>query len=119
LDEELPIRQICKDAFLGPLNSLLTDAPAKELQFLMLEGRAGTGRELSVSWLSRWCNTRGLRFVSVRLNKVDATVNYRAVAKIFRLLIREENYDDIERQTFVVNQLLRNMYPKVCITFAL
>jgi class 3 adenylate cyclase len=117
LDEELPIRQICKDAFMGPLNSLLTDAPAKELQFLMLEGRAGTGRELSVSWLSRWCNTRELRVVSVRLNKADATVNYRAVAKIFRLLIREENYDDIERQTFVVNQLLRNMYPKVCIIF--
>eukprot|EP00596_Hydrurales_sp_CCMP1899_P000490 CAMPEP_0119052624 /NCGR_PEP_ID=MMETSP1177-20130426/73860_1 /TAXON_ID=2985 /ORGANISM="Ochromonas sp, Strain CCMP1899" /LENGTH=531 /DNA_ID=CAMNT_0007032261 /DNA_START=284 /DNA_END=1876 /DNA_ORIENTATION=+ len=50
LDEELPIRQICKDAFMGPLNSLLTDGPARELQFLMLEGRAGTGRKLSVQW---------------------------------------------------------------------
>lgn len=42
----------------------------------------------------------------------DAGIEHRAFAKIFRLLIREENFDDINRQTFVVNTLLREMYPK-------
>lgn len=112
LDEELPIRQICKDAFMGPLNSLLSDVPAKDVQFLVLEGRLGTGREGSVSWLHRWCNTRGLRHVSVRLKKADSTVDHRAVAKIFRHMIREENFDDKERQAFVVNKLLKQMYSK-------
>jgi class 3 adenylate cyclase len=112
LDEELPIRQICKDAFMGPLTSLLSDAPAKDIQFLVLEGRLGTGREGSVSWLHRWCNTRNLRLVSVRLTKADSIVDYRAVAKIFRNMMGEENFDDIDRQSFVVNSLLKQMYPK-------
>jgi class 3 adenylate cyclase len=112
LDEELPIRQICKDAFMGPLTSLLSDAPAKEIQFLVLEGRLGTGREGSVSWLHRWCNTRNLRLVSVRLTKANSIEDYRAVAKIFRNMMGEENFDDIDRQSFVVNSLLKQMYPK-------
>lgn len=112
LDEELPIRQICKDAFMGPLTGLLSDAPAKDIQFLVLEGRLGTGREGSVSWLHRWCNTRNLRLVSVRLTKADSTVDYRAAAKIFRNMMGEENFDDIDRQSFVVNSLLKQMYPK-------
>ena len=112
LDEELPIRQICKDAFMGPLNYLLSDAIPRDIQFLVLEGRLGTGREASVSWMSRYCNTRGLRVVTVRLKKTDAIVDYSTVFKIFRQLIREENFDDIERQTFVINNYLKGMYPK-------
>ena len=112
LGEELPIRQICKDAFTGPLNSLLSDSPAKDVQFLVLEGRMGTGREASIRWLRRRCNTKELRMVSVRLKKADSAIDYRGVAKIFRHIIGEENFDDIERQTFVVNQLLRQMYPR-------
>ena len=42
----------------------------------------------------------------------DASKEYKALAKIFRHLIREENFDDIDRQTFVINTLLRQMYPK-------
>ena len=112
LDEDLPIRQICKDAYMGPLNYLLSDSSVKDIQILVLEGRIGTGRQASVTWMNRWCNTRGLRLVSVRLKKADASVDYSAVAKIFRQLIREENFDDMERQTFVINNYLKEMYPK-------
>jgi class 3 adenylate cyclase len=112
LGEELPIRQICRDAFTGPLNTLLSDSPAKEINFLILEGRTGTGREASIRWLRRRCNAKRLRMVSVRLKKADSSIDYRGLAKIFRHIIGEENFDDSERQTFVVNQLLRQMYPR-------
>ena len=112
LGEELPIRQSCRDAFTGPLNTLLSDSPAKEINFLVIEGRMGTGREASIRWLRRRCNTKELRMVSVRLKKADSAIDYRGVAKIFRHVIGEENFDDKERQTFVVNQLLRQMYPR-------
>jgi Adenylate and Guanylate cyclase catalytic domain len=112
IDEELPIRQICRDAFAGPLLYLTSDTPLKHVQFLVLEGRLGTGREEAALWLKRHCNTKHLRIIPVNLSKADATVSYKALAKIFRLLIREENFDDIGRQTFVVNTLLRQMYPK-------
>jgi hypothetical protein len=50
--------------------------------------------------------------VSVRLTKADSIADYRAVAKIFRNMMGEENFDDIDRQSFVVNSLLKQMYPK-------
>ena len=112
IDEELPIRQICRDAFAGPLLYLTSDAPLKNVQFLVLEGRLGTGREEAALWLKRHCNSKHLRIIPVTLSKADATISYKALAKIFRLLIREENFDDIGRQTFVVNTLLRQMFPK-------
>ena len=43
---------------------------------------------------------------------VDALTPHKALAKIFRLFIREENFDDPDRQTFVINNLLKLMYPK-------
>ena len=42
----------------------------------------------------------------------DALTPHKALAKIFRLFIREENFDDPDRQTFVINNLLKLMYPK-------
>jgi hypothetical protein len=38
-------------------------------QFLILEGRLGTGREEAALWLKRYCNMKGLRVLSVRLSK--------------------------------------------------
>ena len=32
IDEELPIRQICKDAFMGPLNNLPSSSGTNQLQ---------------------------------------------------------------------------------------
>ena len=32
IDEELPIRQICKDAFMGPLNNLTSSSGTNQLQ---------------------------------------------------------------------------------------
>jgi hypothetical protein len=32
IDEDLPIRQICKDAFLGPLNTLSSTSTVSNLQ---------------------------------------------------------------------------------------
>lgn len=43
---------------------------------------------------------------------VDALTPHKALAKIFRLFIREENFDDPDRQLFVINNLLKLMYPK-------
>ena len=43
---------------------------------------------------------------------LDASAEYKALSKIFRHLIREENFDDLDRQTFVINTLLRQMFPK-------
>jgi len=111
IEEELPIRSMCKSSFLEPLRALFDPVPGS-LQFLLLEGRPGTGREEAALWLKRLCNTRGLRVISVRLTKADASIEYKALSKIFRHLIREENFDALDRQTFVINTLLKEMYPR-------
>ena len=39
------------------------------IQFLILEGRLGTGRDEATIWLKRYCNAKRLRIISVRLSK--------------------------------------------------
>jgi hypothetical protein len=41
----------------------------------------------------------------------DRSVEYSALARLFRLLVREENFDDATRQKLVVETLLRETYP--------
>ena len=123
-DDAAGVRQVCKDAFMGPLKQLERDRSGSECsweqaksisdektQFLVMEGEAGTGREEAVQWLKGYCQTKKIRFVSVRLAKTDNTWKFRAFAKLFRHIMGDDIFDDNQRQEEAVNALLMRAYP--------
>ena len=106
--DDLSVRAACRDAFHAPLRALLArDAPStpttaaaaaavpsshatastltaseERLQFLVIEGRAGTGREEAVQWLRSYCCGHSMRCVTVRLGRTDSAWRFRALAKV-------------------------------------
>ena len=84
---------------------------AKEMGLVVIEGEMGCGKEEAVRWLKRSCANRALRVVGVKLGVEDRPVEYSALARLFRLLVREENFDHATRQKLVVETLLREVYP--------
>lgn len=84
--------------------------PVLKPKLLFLSGPLGSGRQDSMHWLLNQAMTEGHATLDVRLAKADLHVNYRAAAKFFKAFIREENFNDIARQTFVINQLLQELY---------
>jgi hypothetical protein len=84
---------------------------SSHIHFVIIEGKMGTGRGEAAVWTRYKAETMDLQCTSVALQKADAMYDYRGAQKIFRALIKEENYDDLERQSFVVNELLMDMHP--------
>ena len=78
---------------------------------VVLEGETGSGKEESMLWLKRCCGNRALRMVSMNIFAEERAADYSTIARLFRLLIREENFDDPVRQKLVVETLLRETYP--------
>jgi hypothetical protein len=54
----------------------------------------GTGREEATKWLKAFSSNRDIRLVSIRLTRVDASIEYRAMAKLFRQLVGEKQFDN-------------------------
>ena len=78
---------------------------------VVIEGETGSGKEEAMIWLKRSCANRALRVVSMNMFAEDRAADYSTMARLFRLLIREENFDDPVRQKLVVETLLRETYP--------
>ena len=78
---------------------------------VVIEGEMGSGKEEATVWLKRACGNRALRVVSMGMLVEDRAADYSAVARLFRLLVREEFFDDPVRQKLVVETLLRETYP--------
>ena len=78
---------------------------------VVVEGEMGSGKEEAMVWLKRSCANRALRVVSMNMFAEDRAADYSSIARLFRLLIREENFDDPVRQKLVVETLLRETYP--------
>lgn len=124
---QIPIRAACKVAFEAILTRLhhsssLTSSSLRTtiestfqksyvgMQFLILEGAAGSGRGQAISWLKIRADSLDVRTVSIVLIKTDATRDFLAMQKLFRSFIGEENFDDMKRQTFVINRLLDEIF---------
>ena len=56
---------------------------------VVIEGEVGSGKEEAMVWLKRACANRALRVVSMGMLVEDRAADYSAVARLFRLLIRE------------------------------
>lgn len=78
---------------------------------VVIEGETGSGKEEAMVWLKRSCANRALRVVSLDVFVEDRGADYSTLARLFRLLIREENFDNPVRQKLVVETLLRDTYP--------
>ena len=78
---------------------------------VILEGEMGCGKEETITWLKRVCANRSLRVIAMKPSVEDRAGEYSTIARLFRLLIREENFDDPVRQKLVVETLLRETYP--------
>ena len=122
-DVAASVRQVCKDAFMGPLKHLERDRSGSECsweaksstdertQFLVMEGEAGTGREEAVQWLKGYCHAKKIRFVSIRSAKTDNTWKFRAFAKLFRHIMGDDVFDNSKKQAKAVDALLMRAYP--------
>ncbi len=129
--DTFPIRSACKDAFVGLLKYLKTTEdpnrsnhhhlfPTREnyvakpdhMSFIVIEGPAGTGRGQALAWLKHNADNNEVRAIAIALSKMDAVIDYSALTKLFRLFLRDENFDNEARQTNMINQLLVDIYPK-------
>ena len=85
--------------------------PLCTMGLVVIEGEIGSGKEEAMIWVKRSCANRALVVVSMHMFVEDRAADYSTVARLFRLLIREENFDDPVRQKLVVENLLRETYP--------
>eukprot|EP01038_Epipyxis_sp_PR26KG_P014011 gene14011-18792_t len=80
------------------------------LKLVLVEGKAGSGKSTAVKWLIQQARLSNIRTVSLRIDSNDSYVNYKVIQKLFRLLIKEENYDNLMRQKLIITHILESLY---------
>ena len=71
----------------------------------------GCGKEETITWLKRVCANRSLPVIALKPSVEDRAGEYSTVARLFRLLIREENFDDPVRQVNNATKLISPTKP--------
>ena len=105
----LSIRPVCKGPLLRGLERISGKEPVK-LKCILLEGQSGTGNVPVADWLKLTGPKMGLRVVCLLMTPEDTSCSYCVITRLFRLLIRESIFDDLESQSVAVKQILRNVY---------
>ena len=105
----LSIRPVCKGPLVRGLERISGKEPVK-LKCILLEGESGTGNVSVADWLKMTGPKMGLRVVRVLLSPEDTSCSYCVIARLFRLLVRESIFDDIDSRTVAVKQILRSVY---------
>lgn len=80
------------------------------LRAILVEAPTGAGCFTSLIWLKNLAESKDIRAPLIKIHKSDAVLEFSVIRKLFRQLIKEENFDDVRRQGFVINQLLKDIY---------
>ena len=108
--DALTIRSVCKIPLMEGLERISKSKEPVNLRFVMIEGKPGTGKIEVVDWLKATGPKMDIRVISVRMTGKDISRHYSMIAQLFRLLVREDIFDQPERQKVVVRHILREVY---------
>ena len=107
--DALTIRSSCKEPLLEGMQRIATKIPVT-LKFIIIEGKMGAGKFEVVEWLKQTGQKMDIRTVHIVTSVKDRVRDYRMVTQLFRLLIGEELFDNVESQNVVVRHILREVY---------
>ena len=115
-DEVRAVPKSCKAAILHVLKRANSGRTShhrvrSKVGLVVIEGEAGCGKAEAILYLKRSCANRAMRVVAVKPTVENRAASYSTLAKLFRQMIRDENFDDPVRQKLVVETLLRETYP--------
>ena len=80
------------------------------LKNILVEGRMGsTNNDLS-DWLKTTGERLEIRILTLQMIPKNSSKDYYVVTQLFRLLVREENFDVPYRQKFIVKNILMDLY---------
>lgn len=118
------IRSICKKPLLENLIAISTTKEKVPLKFVLIEGKMGTGTDDVGHWLKEVAPSRNIKIIFFTATCRDSTSDYSVAAQLFRLLVDEMEFDDLESQKVVVRRILKAVYKedketaeKVCTRF--
>jgi hypothetical protein len=100
---------VCKGPLARGLERISGKEPVK-LKCILLEGESGTGNVSVADWLKETGPKMGLRVVHLLLSPEDSSRTYCVITRLFRLLVRESIFDDVDSQSVAVKQILRSVY---------
>lgn len=81
-----------------------------KLQYIMLEGKPGTGKGTAAKWFHKESSKCDLRVIHIELEQRDAFINYKLISKLFLQFIGLEIFANIKHQKLVVSHLLDEIY---------
>eukprot|EP01034_Spumella_vulgaris_P027574 gene27574-34317_t len=81
-----------------------------EIKFILIEGNHGTGKIKTVKWFRQVAKDKDIRTVLLRFDKKECMEEYSGIAKLFRLLVSEDVFDNPERQAVYVKHILKEIY---------
>ena len=107
--DALTIRPACKEPLLDNMIRISSNVPVS-LKFIIMEGKIGAGKFEVVEWLKQTCPKMNIRIVSLVMTSKDRSIDYKMVTQLFRLLVGEEIFDNIDSQNVAVRHILREVY---------
>jgi class 3 adenylate cyclase len=120
--EDYEIKHSCKLVLIKHLQHLIsgpqrnffgfgsTAYAMEKLQYVVLEGKPGTGKSTAAKWFHREAAKRDLRVIHVELEQKDAFIPYKLISKLFLQFIGLEIFSNIKHQRIVVSHLLDEIY---------
>ena len=107
--DALTIRPACKEPLLENMLRISSKIPVS-LKFIIMEGKMGAGKFEVVEWLKQTGPKMDIRIVSLLMTNKDRSCDYQMVTQLFRLLVGEEIFDNVDSQNVVVRHILREVY---------
>ena len=107
--EVLTIRPLCKEPILAGLR-VIQKKEVTPVRFVIIEGKIGPGKFEVLEWLRQICPPIDVEIVSLMMTYRDKTIDFYMVKKLFRLLIGEDDFDDLQKRQFLLKQLLKQVY---------
>ena len=98
----------------GSLNEtvrkLVTKAPSGQSKSIVVRVNDQSIAEEVIQWILSKNGKSDFQVVHVKLGSMNRSKNYSSLSLLFREIIGRENYDDVQRQMFVVSSLLSQAY---------
>ena len=107
--EVLTIRPLCKEPILAGLR-VIQKNEVTPVRFVIIEGKISPGKFEVLDWLRQICPPLNIDVLSLTMTCRDKTTDFYMVKRLFRSLVGESNFDDAQKQQFLVKQLLKQVY---------
>ncbi len=92
------------------VKKLVTKAPSGQSKSIVVRVKDVSIAEEVIQWVLSKNGKSDFQVVHVKLGSMNKSKNYSSLSLLFREIIGRENYDDIQRQMFVVSSLLSQAY---------